>query len=138
MREVADDDRCRVLAKDYVATVAAGKSALVVSPTHREGEKITAEIRSELKKLGRLKTRNGRYSSCKTRTSRKAQRADDVNYLPGDVLEFHQNAKGSAKASAWSSGSRNCRSARRQGSRHSMPVNCALRRGTLCGSPKTV
>ena len=56
VREVADEDRYRVLAKDYVATVAAGKSALVVSPTHREGEKITAEIRSELKKLGRLKS----------------------------------------------------------------------------------
>ena len=45
VREVADDDRCRVLASDYVATVAAGKSALVVSPTHREGERITADIR---------------------------------------------------------------------------------------------
>ena len=46
VREVADEDRCRVLASDYVATVAAGKSALVVSPTHREGEKITADIRA--------------------------------------------------------------------------------------------
>ena len=57
VREVADEDRYRVLAEDYVATVAAGKSALVVSPTHREGERITAEIRGQLEKSGRL---NGR------------------------------------------------------------------------------
>ena len=30
----------------------------------------------------------------------EAERADDVNYLPGDVLEFHQNAKGFRKGRA--------------------------------------
>ncbi len=97
MREVADDDRCRVLASDYVATVAAGKSALVVSPTHREGKQITAEIRNELKKLGRLKTEERSVLQLHNANLTEAQRADDVNYLPGDVLEFHQNAKGFRK-----------------------------------------
>ena len=97
VREVADEDRYRVLAKDYVETVAAGKSALVVSPTHREGEKITAEIRSELKKLGRLKTEERPVLQLQNANLTEAQRADEVNYLPGDVLEYHQNAKGIRK-----------------------------------------
>ncbi len=29
----------------------------------------------------------------------EAERGDAVNYLPGDVLVFHQNAKGSSAAS---------------------------------------
>ena len=97
VREVADDDRCRVLAKDYVATVAAGKSALVVSPTHREGERITAEIRTELKNLGRLKGEERPVLQLRNANLTEAQRADTVNYLHGDVLEFHQNAKGFRK-----------------------------------------
>ena len=97
VREVADDDRCRVLASDYVATVAAGKSALVVSPTHREGERITADIRHELKKLGRLKGEERPVLQLHNANLTEAQRTDDVNYLTGDVLEFHQNAKGFRK-----------------------------------------
>ncbi len=97
VREVSDDDRCRVLASDYVATVAAGKSALVVSPTHREGEKITAEIRAELKKLGRLKGEERSVLQLHNTNLTEAQRADNANHLPGDVLEFHQNAKGIRK-----------------------------------------
>ncbi|MGA2254540.1 MAG: MobF family relaxase [Thermoguttaceae bacterium] len=94
VREVADDDRCRVLARDYVATVAAGKSALVVSPTHREGERITADIRAELKKLGRVNGEERPVLQLHNANLTEAQRADELNYLPGDVLEFHQNAKG--------------------------------------------
>jgi conjugative relaxase-like TrwC/TraI family protein len=97
VREVADDDRYRVLAKDYVATVAAGKSALVISPTHREGEKIMAEIRSELKKIGRLTAEQRPVLQLQNANLTEAQRTDEVNYLPGDVLEYHQNAKGIRK-----------------------------------------
>ncbi len=97
VREVADSDRCRVLASDYVATVAAGKSALVVSPTHREGEKITAEIRAELKKLDRVKAEERPVLQLHNANLTEAQRADKLNYRPGDVLEFRQNAKGFRK-----------------------------------------
>ncbi len=37
VHEVPQTERYRVLAEDYVASVQAGKSALVVSPTHLEG-----------------------------------------------------------------------------------------------------
>jgi conjugative relaxase-like TrwC/TraI family protein len=97
VREVSEADRYRVLASDYVETVSSGKSALVVSPTHLEGERITSQIRSELKDRGRLGKDERSLAMLQSSNLTEAERADDVNYLPGDVLVFHQNGKGFRK-----------------------------------------
>ncbi len=49
-----ESDRYKEIAQEYVATVAGGETALVVSPTHLEGEWITREIRSELRQAGQI------------------------------------------------------------------------------------
>src|SRR5262249_40292055 len=60
IKEVEDSDRYQQLADAYLATVAEKKSggehksALVVSPTHAEAERITAAIRGGLKVQGKL------------------------------------------------------------------------------------
>ena len=97
VREVSEADRYRVLASDYVETVSSGKSALVVSPTHLEGDRITSQIRSELKDRGRLGKDERSLVMLQSSNLTEAERADDVNYLPGDVLVFHQNGKGFRK-----------------------------------------
>ena len=97
VREVAEADRYRVLAADYVEAVGRGKSALVVSPTHLEGERITAEIRIELKQRGRLGDDERPLLMLRNANLTEAERADSVNYNSGDVLVFHQNAKGYGK-----------------------------------------
>jgi conjugative relaxase-like TrwC/TraI family protein len=94
VREVPHMERYKQLASDYVATTEEGKSALVVSPTHYEGERITAEIRSELRRLGVIGSDERRFRSLESLDLTQAERSDAVNYVPGDVLEFHQNAKG--------------------------------------------
>ena len=48
-RELAAEDRHEALADDYVAAVNEGKSALVISPTHAEGERVTTQVRTKLK-----------------------------------------------------------------------------------------
>jgi conjugative relaxase-like TrwC/TraI family protein len=95
--EVADTDRHKTLAKDYVAAVAKGKSVLVISPTHLEGQWITHEIRAELKSLGRIDQAERAFRVLENTYMTQAERADAVNYVPGDVLVFHQNAKGYTK-----------------------------------------
>ena len=107
VKEVNELDRYKILARDYVATVAEGKSALVVSPTHIEGEWVTDEIRSELKRTAKPGRKPGQYMlgaeqrqflSLENAHLTPAERRDSVNYLPGaDVLVFHQNAKGFRK-----------------------------------------
>lgn len=112
VREVSDDERYRLIAADYVDAIASGKSALCVSPTHYEGDRICGEIRQALKGVEKRrpkqehegKKRDYVLGSKEERVLRlipanftQAERADGVNYTPGDVLEFHQNSKGYRK-----------------------------------------
>jgi len=79
------------------ATIAAGKSALVVSPTHAEGDRITGHIRQSLKELGRVNTKDREFSILERSNLTQAERGDAVNYASGDVLVFHQNGRGYRK-----------------------------------------
>ena len=94
VKEVPANERYQQLADDYVATVGAGKTALVVSPTHAEGAKVTAAIRDALRAAGTL-TGEGHTLHALTRVDlTEAQRGVATSYRPGDVLQFHQNARG--------------------------------------------
>jgi hypothetical protein len=97
VKEVAETDRYKMLAHDYVASVVAGKSALVVSPTHLEGEWCTDEIRSELRQAGKLGKEQRQFRVLENAHFTEADRRDGSRYVKGDVIEFHQNAKGIRK-----------------------------------------
>jgi ATP-dependent exoDNAse (exonuclease V) alpha subunit len=104
IREVADGERDQQLAASYLAAVAekkkdgSAKSALVVSPTHAEGGRITDAIRDGLKAEGKLaKDRNVSVWIPKHLTD--AEKADPTQYDAGDLLQFHENAKGHTKGS---------------------------------------
>ncbi len=90
-------DRFERLAKDYADTIGRGKSALVVSPTHAEGERATRAIRAELKErggVGGLKGEDRPVERLVATEWTQAERADPVNYAPGLVVQFHQNVGG--------------------------------------------
>ena len=97
IREVGETERYKALAEDYVATVEEGKTALVVSPTHLEGEWITDEIRARLKQAGKLGEGERTFLALESANLTEAEKADPLNYAPGDVLVFHQNVKGHRK-----------------------------------------
>lgn len=97
IREVGETERYKALAEDYVATVEEGKTALVVSPTHLEGEWITDEIRARLKQAGKLGEGERTFLALESANLTGAEKADPLNYAPGDVLVYHQNAKGHRK-----------------------------------------
>jgi len=64
--EIDDDkERYKKLAGEYSLATSSGKSTLVVSPTHREGEKVTDAIRQELKETGVLNNKGIAYTSYK-------------------------------------------------------------------------
>lgn len=92
--EMHYEERYQQLAADYVATVEEGKTALVISPTHIEGQRITTEIRKALHGNGTLGGEERRFRVLKNAHLTEAERRDAVNYGQGDVLVFHQNAKG--------------------------------------------
>ncbi|HEY1719447.1 MAG TPA: MobF family relaxase [Verrucomicrobiae bacterium] len=97
VREVRADERYQLLAADYLQAVKDKKSALVVSPTHAEGEKVTEKIRAELKALKKLGATEREFVQLKNLRWTEAQRADVKNYQPGLVVQFHQNTAGFKK-----------------------------------------
>jgi conjugative relaxase-like TrwC/TraI family protein len=98
--ETSGEDRYRQIAADYAAVTAQRKhggdfkTALVVSPTHREADHVTDAIRETLKAEGRLGTDEREFLSLRPLGLTEAQRADAGEYHPGAVLQFQQNAKG--------------------------------------------
>lgn len=98
VREVEDDERCRVIAKEYADSLAnGGEAPLVISPTHTEGKQITDAIRNELKErclLGAIEHSLPRLISLNLT---KAERADAAMIEAGDVIVFTQNAPGYKK-----------------------------------------
>jgi conjugative relaxase-like TrwC/TraI family protein len=97
IREAPADERYHVLAADYVQAVQDRKTALVVSPTHAEGERVTEKIRGELKTLKKLGADEREFKQLKNLRWTQAQRADVRNYVPGLVIQFHQNTAGFRK-----------------------------------------
>jgi conjugative relaxase-like TrwC/TraI family protein len=94
LREMDADKRHEALAVDYAAAVTSGKSALVISPTHAEGERVTREIRAKLKAARKLAADEYEFIQLKNLQWTEAQRADARNYQAGQVVQFHQNVAG--------------------------------------------
>lgn len=94
IREVAGESRHSQLAGDYVAAVENGKTALVVAPTHAEGRDVTARIREGLKGAGLLADKERVFGQLVSHGMTEAMRKDATNYSAGDVIRFHQNARG--------------------------------------------
>jgi conjugative relaxase-like TrwC/TraI family protein len=102
IKEVNDADRYKMLARDYVRTMTEGKSALAISPTHREAELVTEDIRSELKRTAKPRSKRQEYMlgqdereflMLENKHLTTAERRDPVNYTPGtEMIVFHQNA----------------------------------------------
>lgn len=104
IKQVDDSERYKQLAAAYLSAVAEkkkgnlSKSALVVSPTHADADRITLAIRAGLKAQGTLgeeRIVKGWVPAHLT----DAQKADATEYEPCDLLQFHQNAPDFKKGS---------------------------------------
>ena len=97
VREVKGDERDQQLARAYVETLDEGLTALAISPTKLEGAKITHEIREKLKATGKLSKDEREFVSLANLHRTEAERQDALSYSAGEVVQFHQNAKGFVK-----------------------------------------
>lgn len=98
--ELQGEARHRQLAADYAtateqkARLGRTKTALVVSPTHREGEQVAVAIRAELKRRGRLSGGERYFLSLRSLGLTEAQRSVVTSYGGGEVIRFNQNVSG--------------------------------------------
>jgi conjugative relaxase-like TrwC/TraI family protein len=91
--EARGEERHRMLLADYMKAAEDGKSALIIAPTHAEGERLTQGLRRALEGRGALGAERTFIARRATGWT-DAQKGDARNYQSGMVIEFHQNAKG--------------------------------------------
>ena len=90
-----------VLVEDYVSAVKKGKSALVISPTHKQGDEVTAAIREKLKEAGMIGKTELSARKLDNLNLTQAEKADWRNYREGQAIQFNQHVKGFRRASKW-------------------------------------
>ncbi len=104
IKEAPNAERYQQLAAAYLAATndtklnGQKKSAIVVSPTHAEGARITSAIRAALKAEGKLGEEHVLTSWTPAHLT-TAEKADATCYEAGDLLVFHQHAPGQKNGS---------------------------------------
>jgi conjugative relaxase-like TrwC/TraI family protein len=102
IKQVELTDRYQKLSAAYLSAVrekkrnGEAKSALVVSPTHAEGARITEAIRDGLRAKGKLRKERNVEAWVPTHFT-DAEKSDPTVYDPGHLLQFQQNAPGYTK-----------------------------------------
>ena len=91
--EASGEKRRQLLVSDYLEAQEAGKSALIISPTHSEGDKLTDDLRGELRKRGAI-GEDHQFIARKSTGWTNAEKGDYRNYSAGEIVEFNQNVKG--------------------------------------------
>lgn len=97
-------ERLSQLVEDYVTSTTQGQSALIVSPTHIEGQDVTATLRDRLKAVGQIRGEERRFLQLKATGWTEEHKADAFHYRQAKqelALEFHQNAEGHQKGERW-------------------------------------
>ncbi|MGH7170120.1 MAG: MobF family relaxase, partial [Gemmataceae bacterium] len=95
IREIEEpEERYRALAKDYADTLEAGQTAMIVAPTHAEGNEVGAAVREELRGRGLIGAEDRRFVRYESKGLTQAQRMDAARFEQGDATQWNQNAPG--------------------------------------------
>jgi hypothetical protein len=87
--------------EDYMKALKRGKSALVICPTHKQGDEISGKIRQRLKqanKLGKKEIEATRYTNL---NYTQAEKSDSKNYQLGQIIQLNQNTATLKRGSQW-------------------------------------
>jgi len=101
VKEIEDrEKRNTELINDYQQAVKDKKTALIVSPTHAEGEQITTALREKLQTEGLLENKERTFTQLKSTHWTEENKGDVKHYHESPTplsVEFHQNSKGITK-----------------------------------------
>tara|TARA_R110000744_G_scaffold380514_1_gene501622 strand:+ start:27115 stop:29991 length:2877 start_codon:yes stop_codon:yes gene_type:complete len=98
IREVEDQDRAKVLAGEYLDSIKKKIDTLVISPTHREGNRVTHAIREQLRQDEIIGKKDRCIPKLEPKHLTRSEKMDHTQYQPGDVIQFFQHAKDGIKA----------------------------------------
>ncbi len=89
------------LVQDYTSALKAGKSALVVSPTHQQGDELTQAIRQKLRAAKQLGKKEITLPRLVNLNLTEAEKSDWRNLREGMHVQFNQNGPGFKRGSVW-------------------------------------
>lgn len=89
------------LIKDYMKVIKKGKTALIVSPTHEQGNSVTNELRKKLRDSKMIGKKELKVKKLSNRNLTVAQKKDARNYKTGNIILFNQNATGIKRGTKW-------------------------------------
>jgi len=98
------EHRQQALVQSYVLAAKQKKTALIVSPTHHEGNQVTTALRHELKESGTLEQKERSFTQLKTTNWTEENKGDIRHYYDHPqklMVEFHQNSQGHKKGERW-------------------------------------
>jgi conjugative relaxase-like TrwC/TraI family protein len=90
-----------LLVEDYFTAIKKGKSAIIISPTHKQGDAVTDAVRTKLraeKRIGKKEVNLTRYINLNLT---EAEKQDPRHYKTGTILYMTQNRKGIKRGTAW-------------------------------------
>jgi conjugative relaxase-like TrwC/TraI family protein len=88
-------------AKDYCNRIRKGKTALVIAPTHQQGDLLNQAIRKNLQQSGHIAQEEIKLLRLRNTQLSQAEKTDYRNYHKKDVIQFNQNVKGFERGSCW-------------------------------------
>lgn len=89
--------REQALVQSYIQATMERKTALIIAPTHKEGEHITTALRQQLQSLKQLDNKERRFTQLKNMNWTEEHKKDLRHYAAPDqalTIEFHQHATG--------------------------------------------
>jgi ATP-dependent exoDNAse (exonuclease V) alpha subunit len=87
-------ERSQAIAAEFADAIGSKQSVLAVAPTHAEGNQISDAIRNELQQRQLVSSDEHSFLQLKPLRLTEAEKSDPAFYKPGDMVIFHQNAKG--------------------------------------------
>ena len=95
IQELEDhSDRLKALSEKHLEALNAGKTSMIVSPTHAEGRIVADVVRADLRGLGLLGAEEQSFTRLENLNWTEAEKRDAVHYVSGQVVEFHRITKG--------------------------------------------
>ena len=99
IKEIPEHEkRMETIANDYINSIEQNKSALIISPTHYEGDMINSLVRKKLKDKGRITGKDRDIKILKNLSFTESQKKDTKLYREGQIIRFIRNQKGGYKA----------------------------------------
>jgi hypothetical protein len=95
IQEIEDaGERYRALAREFADTLVAKQTAMIIAPTHAEGNAAVAAVREELRAREMIGAEDHRLVRYESKNLTEAQRKDAAMYQAGDTIQMSQHAPG--------------------------------------------